>query len=111
MNDQSMIEKIRKFGSKGKSGKIIKLMESRHADQAVICAGLEELAKIKDEDSVNIITHHLDHENPVIRLTACIQGIAVGSEYMKSRVQYQLSVEQDAEVKGKIQQAFNEKYN
>lgn len=110
MNDQSTIEKIRKFGSKRKSSKIISLMESKHADQAIICAGLEELAQIRDEDSVNTITHYLDHENPVIRLIACTKGIEVGTEYMKSRVQYQLSVEQDAEVKKKIQQAFNEKY-
>lgn len=110
MNKQSTLEKIKKFGSRNKSGKIIKLMDSKHADAEIICAALEALATIGDEDSANAITHYLGHEDPQVRLTACCMGIKSGTEYMKSRVQYQLSVEKNAEVKEKIQKALNEKY-
>lgn len=75
----------------------------------VICAALEALATIDDEESTNAVTRYLGNENPQVRLTACRLGIESGTEYMKSRVQYQLSVEKDTEVREKIQKALNEK--
>lgn len=111
MSDQNTIDKIRKLEGKKKSAGIIKLMDSKHADTALICAGLESLSKIADEDSVNHITHYLDHEDPAVRLAACRAGISIGTEYMRTRVRYQLSAEQDPETKKAIQEAFNAKYN
>lgn len=111
MSDQSTIEKIKKFEAKKKSGSIIKLMCGKHADSEVICISLEALANIGDEDSVNHITHYLDSEDPKIRAAACKAGISLGTEYMKTRVQYQLRTEQDPETKKAIQEAFNAKYN
>lgn len=111
MSDQNTIEKIKKLEGKKKSGGIIKLMDSKHTDPEVICKALEALAAIGDEDSVNHITHYLDHENADIRLTACKAGIAIGTEYMKTRVQYQLGAEKDPAIKKAIQESFNAKYN
>lgn len=111
MSDQSTIEKIKKLEAKKKSGNIIKLMDSKHADTDIICTALDSLAKIGDEDAVNHITHYLDHEDPKVRLAACRAGIGIGTEYMKTRVRYQLSAEQDPSTKAAIQEAFNAKYN
>lgn len=110
MNDQSTIDKIKKLEGKKKSAGIIKLMESKHTDNAIICAGLESLAHIADEDSVNHITHYLDHSDPSVRLAACRAGIAIGTEYMKTRVHYQFVSEQDPQTKEAIKQAYNEKF-
>lgn len=111
MSDQSTIEKIQKLESKKKSGGIIKLMEGKHVDSEVICRALEALSNIGDEDSVNEITHYLDHEDPKVRLAACKAGIGIDTEYMKTRVRYQLQAEQDADTKQAIQEAFNAKYH
>lgn len=107
MSDQSTIEKIKKLEAKKKSAAIIKLMDAKHADSDVICAGLDALSTIGDEDSVNHITHFLDHENAAVRLKACKAGIAIGTEYMKTRVRYQLGSETDPATKQAIQEAFN----
>lgn len=107
MSVQSEIDKIKKLEGKRKSGPIIKLMDSRHADTEVIRAALESLANIADEDALNRITHYMEHESPAVRLAACQAGLKVGTEYMNTRVRYQLSTEQDAEVKTAIQEAFN----
>lgn len=110
MSDQATIDKIKKLEGHRKSGNIIKLMNGRHVDAEVICAGLEALSNIGDEDSVNYITHFLDDPNAQIRIAACRAGVKIGSEYMKTRVRYQLSTEQDAETKKAIQEAFNAKF-
>lgn len=107
MSDQSTIEKIKKLESKRKSGGIIKLMDSRHADSDVIRAALEALANIGDEDAFNRITHYMEDEDPDIRLCACKAGIKIGSEYMNTRIHYQLSVEKDEATKKAIQEALN----
>ena len=41
---------------KHKTASIIKLMEGKHSDTEVICAALEALGDIADEDSLNEIT-------------------------------------------------------
>lgn len=109
MSDQSTIEKIKKLEEKRKSAGIIKLMDSKHAGTDVICAALESLANIGDEDSFNRITHYLEHESPEVRVAACRAGIKIGSDYMITRVRYQLSAEQDPEAKKAMQEAFNTK--
>lgn len=109
MSDQNTIDKIRKLEGKKKSAGIIKLMSSKHADAALISAGLDSLSKIADEDSVNCITHYLDHEDPAVRLAACRAGISIDTAYMKTRVRYQLSAEQDESTKRAIQEALNAK--
>ena len=109
MSVQSELEKIKKLEEKRKSAGIIKLMDSRHADTEVICAALDALSAIADEDSLNRITHYMEHETPAVRLAACRAGLKVGTEYMNTRVRYQLSAEQDAEVKKAIQEAFSAK--
>ena len=111
MADQSTLDKIAKFGQKGKSDKIIKLMDSRHADSQTICAGLAALAQVHDEEAVNHITHYFDASDPAVRIEACRAGIAIGTDYMKTRVQHQLAMEQDPATKKAIQEAFNAKYN
>ncbi len=65
------IEKIHKLDTKHKTASIIKLMEGKHSDTEVICAALEALGDIADEDSLNEITHYLEHEDPAIRTKAC----------------------------------------
>ena len=111
MADQSTLDKIAKFGQKGKSDKIIKLMDSRHADSQTLCAGLAALAQVHDEAAVNHITHYLDASDPAVRIEACRAGVAIGTDYMKTRVQHQLAMEQDPATKKAIQEAFNAKYN
>lgn len=110
MSEQKTIEKITKMKERKKSGGIIKLMSSKHADAETVCAALEALAEIGDEDSVNEITHYLDHPDSNIRITACRSAIRIGTEYMKTRVRYQLSAEKDVETKKAIQEAFNAKF-
>ncbi|MBQ7840652.1 MAG: HEAT repeat domain-containing protein [Lachnospiraceae bacterium] len=111
MADQSTLDKIAKAKQKKKTANIIKLMESRHADSQTLCCGLEALAEIADEASVNFITHYLDNPDPAVRIAACKAGIGIGTDYMKTRVRYQLSAEQDPPTKKAIQDAFNAKYN
>lgn len=107
MSEQATLDKIHKFAEKHKSAGIIKLMGSRHADEEILCAGLNALAEIADEDSTNELTHYLDHENPKIRTTACEAALKIGTDYIKTRVRYQLTQEQDPEVKKAVQEAFN----
>ena len=73
MSDQGKIEKIHKLDTKHKTASIIKLMEGKHSDTEVICAALEALGDIADEDSLNEITHYLEHEDPAIRTKACCE--------------------------------------
>lgn len=107
MSEQATVDKIKKLASKRKSAGIIKLMGSKHADEEVLCAGLNALADIADEDSTNELTHFLDHENPKIRTTACEAALRIGTDYIKTRVRYQLTQEQDPVVKKAVQEAFN----
>lgn len=93
MSDQSTEKKIKKWEAKKKSDKIIDVMSAKHTDAEVLQAGLAALAAIGDEDSVNHITHYLDYESPAVRLAACKAGISIGTEYMKTRVQHQLTCE------------------
>ena len=78
MSDQGKIEKIHKLDTKHKTASIIKLMEGKHSDAEVICAALEALGDIADEDSLNEITHYLEHEDPAIRTKACCCEIEYG---------------------------------
>lgn len=110
MSDTSTIEKIKKLEAHKKSAGIIKIMDKKHTDAEVLCAALSSLSVIGDEDSVNHVTHYLDHENPEVRLAACRAGIAIGTSYMKTRVQHQLANEKDPETKKAIQASFNAKY-
>ena len=103
MSEQATVDKIKKLASKRKSAGIIKLMGSKHADEEVLNA----LADIADEDSTNELTHFLDHENPKIRTTACEAALRIGTDYIKTRVRYQLTQEQDPVVKKAVQEAFN----
>lgn len=64
MSDQSTEEKIKKWESKKKSGKIIDVMSAKHTDAEVLQVGLAALA-----------------------------AISIGTEYMKTRVQHQLACE------------------
>ena len=57
MSDQGKIEKIHKLDTKHKTASIIKMMEGKHSDTEIICAALEALGDIADEDSLNEITH------------------------------------------------------
>lgn len=107
MSDQNTLDKIKKLESKKKSGAIIKLMDAKRAESDVICAALNALANIGDEDSVNHITHYLDHENAQVRLTAAKAGISINTEYTKTRVRHQLANEKDPATKQAIQEAFN----
>lgn len=110
MSDQKTLEKINKLKDHKKSSGIIKLMNSKHADAETIRTGLNALSEIGDEDSANEITHYLDDPDSSVRITACRCAIRIGTEYMKTRVRYQLGVEQDADTKKAIQEAFNAKF-
>lgn len=105
MNSEKTLAKIEKATTKKKSKDIIGLMAK--ADNTVLVKALEALSKIGDEDSCNQITHYLDHADDAVRVAACKAGIAINTEYMKTRVRYQLSVEQNSQVKKEIQDAFN----
>jgi len=104
MNSEKAMTKIEKAVSKKKSRDIIELMAK--ADNIVLIKALDALGQIRDEDSCNQITHFLDYENDAVRVAACKAAIAINSEYMNTRVRYQLSVEQNAQVKREIQDAF-----
>lgn len=105
MNNEKALAKIEKAASKKKSGIIIGLMKK--ADSEVLIKALEALGKIGDEASCNQITHYLDNSVDEVRVAACKAGICINTEYMKTRVRYQLSTEQNASVKKEIQSAFN----
>lgn len=106
MSDQGKIEKIHKLDTKHKTASIIKLMEGKHSDTEVICAALEALGDIADEDSLNEITHYLEHEDPAIRTKACCVAAKLNTDYLNTRVRYQMSQEKDPEVKKAIQEAL-----
>ena len=93
MSDQGKIEKIHKLDTKHKTASIIKLMEGKHSDAEVICAALEALGDIADEDSLNEITHYLEHEDPAIRTKACCVAAKLNTDYLNTRVRYQMSQE------------------
>ena len=109
MKNEKALVKIEKAASKKKSKDIIALMNK--ADGEVLVKALNVLGEIGDEDSCNQITHYLDHENDAVRVAACKAGIRINTEYMKTRVRYQLSVEQNPQVKKEIQDAFNKVNN
>ena len=107
MSDQGKIEKIHKLDTKHKTASIIKLMEGKHSDTEVICAALEALGDIADEDSLNEITHYLEHEDPAIRTKECCVDAKLNTDYLNTRVRYQMSQEKDPEVKKAIQEALD----
>ena len=103
MSDQGKIEKIHKLDTKHKTASIIKLMEGKHSD----AEALEALGDIADEDSLNEITHYLEHEDPAIRTKACCVAAKLNTDYLNTRVRYQMSQEKDPEVKKAIQEALD----
>ena len=105
MSNEKVFAKMEKFAAKKKSNKVIDLMKK--ADNETLIKALESLAQIADEDSCNMITHFLDNPADEIRVAACKAALAINTEYMKTRVRYQLQTEQNAEVKREIQDAFN----
>ena len=105
MNSEKTLAKIEKATTKKKSKDIIGLMAK--ADNTVLVKALEALSKIGDEDSCNQITHYLDHADDAVRVAACKAGIAINTEYMKTRVRHQLAMEKDEAIKAQIQEAFN----
>lgn len=74
-------------------------MEGKHSDTEIICAALEALGDIADEDSLNEITHYLEHEDPAVRTKACCVAAKLNTDYLNTRVRYQMSQEKDPEVK------------
>lgn len=75
------------------------MMEGKHSDTEIICAALEALGDIADEDSLNEITHYLEHEDPAVRTKACCVAAKLNTDYLNTRVRYQMSQEKDPEVK------------
>lgn len=106
MNDDKALSKMQKAVAKKKSGPIIDLMKK--ADKEVLIKALEALGQIGDEDATNRITHYLDHEDKDVRLAACRGALVINTEYMKTRVRYQLSKETDPDVKQKMQEIFQQ---
>ena len=106
MSNLKILAKIEKLSAKNKSDAIIKLLKK--ADKEDLISALTALGKIGDESSRNYITHYLDNEDADIRLTACKAALTINTEYMRTRVRHQLAMEKDADVKVKIQQAFND---
>ena len=82
MNDQKEIEKIKKLTEKKKTAPIIKMMGK--ADSDVLVVALDALGKIGDEDSFNMITHYLEHEDAKVRVAACKAALVIDTEYMKT---------------------------
>ena len=109
MRNERAFAKIEKAVTKKKSKDIIGIM--RKADNAVLVKALEGLGQVADEDSCNQITHYLDDQADVVRIAACKAALSINTEYMKTRVVYQLSVEQNPAVKKEIQEAFNKANN
>ena len=108
--NQKYADLIDKANGKTASAKIVKLMEKKITDPETFCYGLAKLATIGDEAAVNEIAHYLNNESAEVRLAACKAGIALGTSYMRTRVQYQLSVETDPATKAAIQTAFYDKF-
>lgn len=105
MKVEKALAKIEKAVAKNKSKAIIKLTQK--ADNEVVVKALEALGKINDEDSRNFITSYMDNENESLRIAACKAAIEIGSEYMKTKVRYQISVEQNLEIKRALLDALN----
>jgi len=104
MNNEKAFAKIEKAASKKKSKTIIGLMEK--ADKEVLIKALEALGEIGDEASCNQVTHYLENTVDEVRIAACKAGIRIDTEYMKTLIQHQLSLEQNDFVKKEIQKAF-----
>ena len=105
MKKEKALAKIEKAVAKNKSKLIFPLLNK--AEPEVMVKALEAMGKLGDEDSRNCITHFLDDPTAEIRVAACKAALVINNEYMKTRVSYQLSVEQDEAVKKEIRDAFN----
>lgn len=105
MSDQSAIEKITNAAAKKKPKPIIKML--KRADEEVTIKALLALGEIGDEDSCNEITKYLENEKDGIRVAACQAALKIDTEYMKTRVRYQMMKETDPNIKNQIQQAIN----
>lgn len=105
MKTEKALAKIEKAAAKQKSKAILKLTQK--ADNEVVVKALEALGKINDEDSRNFITSFMDNENESLRVAACKAAIEIGSEYMKTKVRYQISVEQNLDIKRELLDALN----
>lgn len=86
MNEEKAIAKMEKAVAKKKSGVVIDCMKK--ADSELLIKAFEALGKIGDEDACNHITHYLDHEDKEVRIAACRAGLAIDTEYMKTRVRH-----------------------
>ena len=72
----------------------------------MVCAAIEAMGNIGDEDSVNKLTGFLDHENTEVRVAAGKALWKTGSEYAKTQVTYQLTKEKDPKVVEAIHSAM-----
>lgn len=109
MKKERLVARIEKAAGKKKSAVIIDAMDI--ADQEVTVRCLELLAEIADEDSCNHIAHMLDAPDDDVRVAACKAAIKINTEYMNTRVRYQMSIEQNPAVKKAVQEAFNQSNN
>ena len=72
------VEEIEKLAAKGKSDKIIKIIDKKNEPKEVIAAAIKALGELtakNDEDSQNKLTDLLDSEDPEIRTAAAKAGI------------------------------------
>jgi HEAT repeat protein len=104
MDSAKAKEKIKKLEEKKKTGKIVAFLKSKETD--VVCAAIEAMGNIGDEDSVNKLTGYLDHENAEVRVAAGKALWKTGSEYAKTQVTYQLTKEKDPKVVEAIHSAM-----
>ena len=82
-------------------------MENDNLFQSELRLFQTALGDIADEDSLNEITHYLEHEDPAIRTKACCVAAKLNTDYLNTRVRYQMSQEKDPEVKKAIQEALD----
>ena len=105
MGNEKIFAKIEKAAAKKKSKKIIDVLKK--ADNEVLVKALEALGDVADEDSFNTINRFMDYADPEVRIAACKAGLKINTEYMRTKVRFQLSQEKDAEVKKIILEELN----
>ncbi len=107
------VEEIAKLAAKGKSDKIIKIIDKKNEPKEVIAAAIKALGELtakNDEDSQNKLTDLLDSEDPEIRTAAAKAGIETGSDYMKTRIQQLIANEKDPKVVEAIREDYHKKF-
>ncbi|MGB8454444.1 MAG: HEAT repeat domain-containing protein [Anaerocolumna sp.] len=97
MNEERVVEKIRKLTEKRKTEKVEQFLHNK--DIEVVKAAIAGLGIIQDEMAFNLLSKLIDHENPEIKKAAIVAFANTGTAQAKTFLQFLLSKETDISVK------------